>query len=117
MRFEPQPLYRYRKHAGSISHRMRREHLEQMLAADALLEPELFAHGPAVRRAQQARRKSLEAAIAYDRVIERLKARDLAGGLAQSLAKPDVLPLLTMPLTARVKRLAAKLGPEAAAAA
>jgi succinoglycan biosynthesis protein ExoO len=105
MRLEPAALYRYRKHAASISHRMRREHLEQMLAADASLD---LAGQPApVRRAQVLRRKSLEAAIAYDRVIEKLKARDLLGGLAASAARPDVWPLLTMPITARLKRLTA----------
>jgi succinoglycan biosynthesis protein ExoO len=113
MRLEPAALYRYRKHEGSISHRMRREHIQQMLAADAELD--LAAQCAAVRRAQAARRRSLEAAIAYDRVIERLKARDLAGGLVQSLSRPDIWPLLTMPLAARLKRLAARLRPEAAA--
>lgn len=110
LRLEPTALYRYRKHAGSISHRMRREHIEQMLAADAELD--LAAQGAAVRRAQAARRRSLEAAIAYDRVIERLKAHDLAGGLAQGLTRPDVWPLLTMPLTARLRRLAVRLKSE-----
>lgn len=105
MRLEPAALYRYRKHEGSISHRMRREHLEAMLAADASLD---FAAQPApVRRAQLQRRKSLEAAIAYDRVMEKLKAKDLLGGLAASAVRPDVWPLLTMPITARIKRLAA----------
>lgn len=105
MRLEPAALYRYRKHEGSISHRMRREHLEQMLAADASLD---FTGQPGpVRRAQSLRRKSLEAAIAYDRVIEKLKAKDLLGGLAASAARPDVWPLLTMPITARIKRLTA----------
>lgn len=105
MRLEPAALYRYRKHEASISHRMRREHLEQMLAADASLD---FASQPApVRRAQLLRTKSLEAAIAYDRVIEKLKAKDLLGGLAASAARPDVWPLLTMPITARIKRLTA----------
>ncbi|HEY8572370.1 glycosyltransferase family 2 protein [Phenylobacterium sp.] len=117
MRLEPEPLYRYRKHSGSISHRMRREHIEQMLAADAALEAEIAAHGPEVRRAQAARRKSLESAIAYDRVIERLKAKDLAGGVAASLAKPDIWPLLTMPVAARVKRLGERLKPHPTAAA
>jgi succinoglycan biosynthesis protein ExoO len=109
MRLEPVALYRYRKHASSISHVMRRDHLEQMLAADAALEAKLATQPVAVRRAQAARRRSLEAALAYDRVIERLKARDLVGGLSASLAKPDVWPLLAMPVKARLKRLAARL--------
>ena len=116
MRLEPRALYRYRKHAASISHRMKPEHIEQMLAADASLAPELAAHPAKVRRAQALRRRSLEAALAYDRVIQRLKSRDLLGGLAASAVRPDVWPLLTMPLTARLKRLAARFAPAAAAA-
>lgn len=115
MRLEPAALYRYRRHESSISHRMSRAHIEQMLAADASLEAELATQCAAVRRAQAARRRSLEAAIAYDRVIERLKARDLAGGVAAGVSRPDVWPLLAMPVVARVKRLAAKLRPTHAA--
>src|SRR5690606_18577211 len=35
MRLEPLPLYRYRKHGGSISHAMQRDHILAMMAADA----------------------------------------------------------------------------------
>jgi succinoglycan biosynthesis protein ExoO len=109
MRLEPQALYRYRKHGASISHVMRRDHLEQMLAADAAFEPELHGQPAEVLRAFHARRRSLETALVYDRIIARLKARDLAGGLAASLSTPAVWPLLAMPVEARVKRLAARL--------
>jgi hypothetical protein len=47
-------------------------------------------------------------------VIEALKAGDVARGLGRSLSAPTVWPLLTMPITARVKRLAARLQPAAA---
>ncbi|HVI33299.1 glycosyltransferase family 2 protein [Phenylobacterium sp.] len=119
LRLEPAALYRYRKHGSSISHVMRRDHLVQMLAADASLEGVMMGQPKEVRRAFAARRRSLHAALAYDHVIERLKARDLVGGLAASLASPDIWPLLTMPVAARLKRLAARLSsaqPAAAAA-
>jgi succinoglycan biosynthesis protein ExoO len=108
LRLEPAALYRYRKHAGSISHRLRREHLVQMLEADAQLDEVLQGQPREVRQAQARRRRSLEAALAYDRVIERLKARDLVGGLAASAARPDVWPLLAMPIGVRLKRLAGR---------
>lgn len=117
MRLEPAALYRYRKHGSSISSVMRRDHLVQMLAADASLEGVMMGQPKDVRRAFAARRRSLHTALAYDHVIERLKARDLVGGLAASLVAPDVWPLLTMPVTARLKRLAARLSPVQPAAA
>jgi succinoglycan biosynthesis protein ExoO len=111
LRLEPRALYRYRKHGASISHVMRRDHLEQMLAADAAFEGELGEMAPDVRRALAARRRSLETALVYDRVIERLKAGDIAGGLSAALSQPAVWPLLSLPVQARLKRLGARLKP------
>jgi succinoglycan biosynthesis protein ExoO len=111
LRLEPQCLYRYRRHASSTSHALRRDHLEAMLRADAAFDRDFPDLPASVRRAQAARRRSLERALVYDEVIGRLKGRDLAGALAASLPRPAVWPLLTMPLTARLKRLAGKLQP------
>lgn len=108
MRFLPDALYRYRKHGASISHVMRREHIEQMLAADAALQIEKRAECEAVRRAQERRRRSLETALVYDRVICALKARQVGEALGACATQPAVWPLLTMPVTARLKRLAAR---------
>jgi len=114
MRLEPAPLYRYRRHAASVSHSMARAQLEAMAAADADFvreHPDLPADA---RRAQAARQRSLDAALAYDGVIARLKARDVAGGLSQSLRAPSCWPLLAMPAKARMKRLAQRLAPHSA---
>ncbi|MDB5418387.1 MAG: glycosyltransferase [Phenylobacterium sp.] len=113
LRLEPACLYRYRRHSGSISHALRRDHLEAMLRADAAFEAEAPDLPPATRRAQAARRRSLERALAYDEIIQRLKRGHLASGLAKAVRAPAVWPLLTMPVTARVKRLAARLQPQA----
>jgi succinoglycan biosynthesis protein ExoO len=115
LRFDPASGYHYRRHGSSISHTMRRDHLLQMLAADGALEGVMMSQPKAVRSAFAARRRSLHAALAYDDVIARLKARDLAGGLAAGLSAPEAWPLLTMPVTARLKRLAARVMPQAAA--
>lgn len=113
LRLEPACLYRYRRHSGSISHALGRDHLEAMLRADAAFEAQAPDLPPAARRAQTARRRSIERALAYDEIIQRLKRGDLAGGLAKAAGAPAVWPLLTMPVTARVKRLAARLQPQA----
>jgi len=108
MRFLPDPLYRYRKHGASISHVMRREHIEQMLAADAALAAQMREQCAEVRRAQARRRRSLETALVYDRVICALKARHVGEALGACATDPAVWPLLAMPVTARLKRLAAR---------
>jgi succinoglycan biosynthesis protein ExoO len=109
MRLDPGPLYRYRKHASSVSHTMQRDHLEAMLIADAEFAARYPDQPADVRRAQIARRRSLEAALAYDGVIAQLKAHDVSGGIRASLHDPAVWPLLTMPVKARLRRFAARL--------
>lgn len=109
LRLEPSALYRYRQRAGSISHVLKREHIEQMIVADAALGPELARQPAPVRRAQEGRAHSLQRGLVYDRVIEALKARRLDKALAAGVVAPSVWPLLAMPLTARLKRLAARL--------
>jgi len=111
LRFEPACLYRYRRHAASISHSLKREQVEAMLRADAAFVAEANDLPPAVRKAQAARRRSLERALAYDEVIQRLKRRDVVGGLGRALRAPAIWPLLTMPVTARLKRIAARRAP------
>lgn len=112
MRLEPAALYRYRRHGTSISAVLQQGHIEQMIAADRDLNLDSPRRPVAqrARRAQARRRRSLEAALAYDQVIQSLKARRILTGLAIGLRRPDVWPLLSMPVTARLKRLAARLG-------
>jgi len=111
LRLEPKAGYRYRRHVASTSHMMAEDHVRGMLAADAAFETD-FPDLPAdVRRAQAARRRSLERALAYGEIIRRLKAGDVGGGLARSLGEPRVWPLLTLPVQARLKRLAQRLQP------
>src|SRR3569833_989943 len=71
LRLEPAALYLYRRHSASISHAMRRDHLEAMLKADAAFEADTPDMPPEARRAQAARRRSLERALAYDELIRR----------------------------------------------
>lgn len=111
MRFEPAGLYHYRRHGGSISAVLRGTHIEQMLRADAALalESPTRGHSEPVRAAVARRRRSLEVALTYDRVITALKSRDLGPAIRESLSQPRVLPLLTMPVAARLRRLAERV--------
>jgi succinoglycan biosynthesis protein ExoO len=111
MRLEPAAYYRYRRHGASISASLKPHHIEQMLAADADigLETGQGLGAPGARRAQVRRRRSLEAALVYDRVIAALKAGYLMTALASSLGHPEVWPLLSMPMVARAERLITRL--------
>jgi succinoglycan biosynthesis protein ExoO len=117
MRLEPRAFYRYRKHASSISSVLHREHIKAMMAADRSLGAEFACRGPTVGRMQRARTRAFERALVYDRLIARLKARQLAPACALALARPGVLPLLAMPIEARLKRLGARLRVRGGAAA
>ena len=111
LRLEPVAYYRYRRHGASISAVLKPQHIERMLAADADIGLETCRRlaAPGARRAQMRRRRSLETALAYDRVISALKDHRLVTALAMGLAHPTVWPLLTMPLKVRVRRLASRL--------
>jgi succinoglycan biosynthesis protein ExoO len=109
LRLEPLAGYRYRRHPASVSHALAADHITAMLRADEAFEAEFPELPPDVRQAQAERRRSLERALAYDDIIRRLKAGDLGGGLARSLGEPAVWPLLTLPVQARLRRLARRL--------
>ncbi|HEX2801680.1 MAG TPA: glycosyltransferase [Phenylobacterium sp.] len=119
MRLEPAALYRYRRHGASISSVLGPGEIEQMIAADGELgiESSPGAWTLRARRAQARRRRSLQAALAYDRVIQTLKQRRLLVGIRMGLLRPYIWPLLTMPLMVRAKRLAARLSGRRASAA
>lgn len=110
MRIYPQAWYRYRKHAGSTSHVLRAPHLAALLEADEAFRRRHPALSAEVLRELDRRRRSLRNALAYDQVLEAVRGRHLGPALKTALAHPAVWPLLTMPVTARLSRVAARLG-------
>lgn len=99
MRLYPELGYFYRKHTRSISHRLKAEQVEAMLAACARLDP--GSDGP-LRRALNRQERALRDAHAFARLIEALKARDLGAALGWALRRPAVLPMLSEPIKARL---------------
>jgi succinoglycan biosynthesis protein ExoO len=102
---DPTPLYRYRRHAGSTSHRLRRSDIEALLAADDRFRCLGERLTPADLAALNGRRRSLERALAYDGLVAALKARSAVRAVSQALADPSAVPLLLTPLAARISRL------------
>jgi succinoglycan biosynthesis protein ExoO len=100
---DPVARYRYRRHPGSTSHRMRRADLEALLAADDRFR-RLDGLTAADVAALDRRRRTLQRALAFDSFIAALKARSPRRALSQAAADPSILPLLMMPLAARLGR-------------
>ena len=105
LRLEPTAHYLYREHASSISHRIHAEALEALIEANSRLQA-LCSADTDVIDALRRREQSLQAMLAYDRVIGMLKAGDYAHAAQVSIREPRIWPLLTRPVTARVSRLA-----------
>src|SRR5690606_492245 len=102
------PGYFYRKHSQSISHRMSGQNVAQMLAADAHLRALFPADTTAVGRAFDERRASIERAAAYSDIVAALKAGNWREAGATAIRSPRAIPLLLMPIFARVRRLRAR---------
>jgi succinoglycan biosynthesis protein ExoO len=101
MRIYPWCGYRYRKHAGSISHRLTPQRLDAILAAHARLD----AGGDArLRRALARQGDALRDARAFEDLVAALKTRDLGGALAVALKRPAAVALLRRPILTRLKR-------------
>ena len=101
---EPEPLYLYRKHAQSISHRLANADIERIIEGDRMLVQQQRAKGIDLSEAFRIRQSSLERAKDWNDLVETIKARKMltAGGLL--LKRPSLLPLLTLPIRARLKR-------------
>ncbi|UUL82386.1 glycosyltransferase family 2 protein [Sphingomonas qomolangmaensis] len=98
------PLYRYRKHGASISHRLSLDHAERMMAAEHrirdLIGPEL-----AARPSYYGRWLAMVRGLAFTRSIDLLKRRrPLAAALAL-LREPAAIPLYREPLMSALRQL------------
>lgn len=98
MRVYPELSYFYRKHSGSISHRLNGAAIDAMLAASDKLEG-----GDSARRHALARhRDALRDARGFVALVDALKARDFGAALGAALRRPAALLLLREPLRARL---------------
>ena len=103
----PDPLYAYRRHASSISHRMTAERMASMLAAHRSLPrmPDVASVKAAV-----AVEKHLEQALRYERLVLDIKARRL-GHVLPRLVEPAMLSRLMESLRDRRQRKSAAADP------
>jgi succinoglycan biosynthesis protein ExoO len=109
LRIEPSALYLYRKHEGSISHRMDAAHIHALLDADERFKTSVTLTRRE-RRCIDRRRRSLEALLVYDGVVRAIKQGRAASGARLAVRNPLIWPLLTRPIAARLKRVRQAFG-------
>ena len=100
--------YFYRKHASSISHRTAASDVERLIEADTAMQASLQDAPKSLTRAYKIRRRSLERALAFSRLIDALKSRNWSAVAGLAVGHPSALPLMKMPVVARLKRLLPK---------
>jgi succinoglycan biosynthesis protein ExoO len=111
LRLEPSSLYLYRKHEKSISHRLTANDITALLGAERRFLEQGGAGSPQVIKALKRRQRSLQSLLIYDDAIMSIKNGNPMRAVGHALSRPHIWPLLTQPITVRVKRLAAKLSP------
>jgi hypothetical protein len=104
MRVYPFPLYFYRKHASSISHRLNETVLHAIRAADLQFLNQLCGGDPRVIAAVKARIRSTETALAFEQLLSALKTANWSAAIRIALTRPRAAALLRLPLGARVRR-------------
>ena len=112
----PQALYRYRRRVTSISHRLTSAAVNAMRLGDEAFRRDLPGLDSSLLRSLDARMRSLDDALAYERTIEALKQHKPLQALRIALAQPGCIPLLRMPLLARWRRARGPAGEAAGAA-
>lgn len=104
-RLVPEPLYFYRKHGASISHRLSPANADRMVKAIARVEPAFATQPPAARRAWKRRARSIRAAAAFVHMIDAIKAGRPADLVHAALSQPQGLLLFRQPVAAKLSRL------------
>jgi succinoglycan biosynthesis protein ExoO len=102
-RVYPRLLYFYRTHAGSISHRLTVETIEAMKVVDR--ERRASVNGSRkLAAAMEARTRSLNSALAFVRLVDAIKRRDVIGACRVAFERPQALRLFWQPIAARLKK-------------
>lgn len=104
-RVYPQLQYFYRKHTASFSHRLWEGALEALKTVDLRLIDQLTPAEYGLRAKINARVRSIDRALAFEEIINSLKAREWMKTARTSIASPKALLLLRLPIAARLHRL------------
>jgi glycosyltransferase involved in cell wall biosynthesis len=109
MRVYPLPLYFYRKHSASISHRLDEGALEALNATDARFLGKISRENQPVAEAVKRRMKSVETALAFEKLLNALKSRNWQAATVIALKRPRAAALLRLPLGVRLRGFASRV--------
>ena len=104
-RVYPSALYFYRKHAASTSHRLNEPVLIALKAANLRFLEQVRLENSSLVPVVELRDRSIETALAYERLLRALKDRDWRKALGIALKKPSAAALLRLPIGVRLSRL------------
>jgi succinoglycan biosynthesis protein ExoO len=100
---EPEPLYLYRKHAASISHRFKPEVLAAIIAADVRVRAGLG--DPAAARAMTRRIEGMKSWTVHEQVMAEAKGGHWLHAARTAAARPHAWRLISRPLRRRLAGL------------
>ena len=101
----PWALYYYRRHATSTSHRLNEAVLIALKAANLRFLERVRGEHPSLVHLVELRDRSIETALAYEKLLRALKDRNWGAALATALRKPSAAALLRLPIGVRLSRL------------
>jgi glycosyltransferase involved in cell wall biosynthesis len=96
--------YFYRKHPGSLSHRISTEELQRLIEADSGLQRLFEPSDTCVKEAFEVRRRSIKRAIAFSNLVSAIKERRWLQTAVLAIRHPETLPLLALPVKAKLRR-------------
>ena len=108
LRVYPDTWYFYRKHAASLSRRPSKnaiKALEAIKAAHLRFQSEVVSGDQRLSVALATRRRSIETALLFQKLIDSLKAGYWLDSLRIALRRPRVAALLRIPIGVRLRRL------------
>lgn len=106
MALVPEPFYLYRRHSGSISHRLAAADLAAMIDSQDVLTRGWGTLSPSIAKAFAARRAQLRHGWEFARLVDAIKARDLPRSLALLARNPRLAPRLWQSFTEGRRRKA-----------
>ena len=90
----PEPYYLYRRHSGSISHRLSVADLAAMIDSQDAMTGQLGALPSPLAAAFAARRAQLRHGLGFERLVEAIKGRHLGQALSLLAGNPRLAPRL-----------------------
>jgi succinoglycan biosynthesis protein ExoO len=104
-RVYPFLYYFYRRHSSSISHRLDKQVLSALRAADTALLKGQSRTDPHFVSATERRLRSIEAASMFETLLDALREKDYVSAVQTILRNPRTFYLLKFPIGARFSRL------------